>query len=89
MPHKEHFTNNDQEDTLQTPNIYNFLDFRDYLTEFKKSASQQNDFSHRQFAKQLGMSQGFFQNLLSERRGLSENGLLAILAIGKYKNFRH
>lgn len=61
-------------------NIYDFMDYRLFLTEFYNDRKAQNPaFSYEVFARKAGFkSKGFLHHILTGKRNLSKNALFAI-----------
>jgi uncharacterized protein (TIGR02147 family) len=58
--------------------IFNYLDYRDYVADFYRSKKQENKkFSQRYFSLKLGMkSSGFLADILKGRRNLSPKNII-------------
>ena len=61
-------------------NIYEFMDYRQYLQEYYNERKAQNPaFSYEVFARKAGFkSKGFLHHILTGKRNLSKNALFAI-----------
>jgi len=67
---------------ITPPDVFDYLDFRDYLGDFVKYKKSQNfSYSYSQFARHMGVSRSYFGLLLKGKRRLSENKLPLIMQI--------